>query len=89
METKCGVWQIITIICVQYQLFTKLPQISHTHKHLDLKSIRERERPIAPTLQILWQGHVKNLLFPFRHFWKNKRFKYRFDININLRCLEM
>ena len=51
VETKCGVRQIITIICVtyvhkdfkiqtfmkqlstEYQIFTKLPQISHIHKN--------------------------------------------------------
>ena len=57
VETKRGVWQIITIICVtyvqkdfkirtlikllltEYQICTKLSQISHSHKNPNILSI--------------------------------------------------
>ena len=57
LKMKCGVWQIITIICftylhkdfqiqtfikqllTKYQIFTKLPQISHIHRNRNFLSI--------------------------------------------------
>ena len=48
----------------------KLPQISHTHKksYYNLKAgpMIGRNKPTTSSLSILWQRHVKNLLFHFR-----------------------
>ena len=42
------------------RIFSKLSKISRIHKYRNLY-----ERPTACTLLILWQGHVRNLLFFF------------------------
>ena len=55
-------------VMTKYLIFTKLPQISHIHKNRNFKVKLERDRPTARSLSILWQGHVRNLLFNFCQF---------------------
>ena len=43
----------------------KWPQISNIHKNCNFKKL-EIDRPTASSLQIVWEGHVRNLLFHFQ-----------------------
>ena len=48
-------------LLTKYQIFTKLPQVSHIHKNRDFESIGQ----LLLSYNFFWQGHVKNLLFYF------------------------
>ena len=77
---KCGVRQIFKITCVTCAKgildsnYAAIDKISNFHeivpfhiftKIVIFKSIIGNFRPTASTLQILWPGHERNLLFHF------------------------
>ena len=67
---KNSVSNLIKQLLTKYQIFKKLPQILHIHKNHNFLGIIGIFRPTASSsLSILWQGHVRNVLFHFCQLW--------------------
>ena len=85
LETKWGARWLIAIICVTYvqkgfqirtsikQLLTKYQFSRNCPKIQNFKSIIEMfETNSFYLINPIWQGHVRNLLFPFCQLWAAK-----------------